>query len=189
MKVYQTIIIALCVFLIIGCREAQPTQSTQPTQPTPKQQPQRPQATSPTEVVTILIEASKDKDVEAIKKLLSTDSLNLLDEKAKERKSTVEETLKRSNGILFLELPEMQNEKIEGDTATLEVKPKQASRWATLPFVREEGIWRVALDKYMENVIKMSESPANTQFKPNASSSNQAGKPGESDDKTGKSNK
>ncbi len=51
-------------------------------------------------------------------------------------------------------LPETRNEKITGDTATLEVKNDKTGKWDTLPFVKENGEWKIALDKFLENMLK-----------------------------------
>jgi hypothetical protein len=87
-------------------------------------QPQ-PQTKSPTEVLKTLNEASKSKDVAAIKNSVSKGTLNLIDESAKAQNTTVDELLKKENGAPFKDLPEMRNEKIEGDTATIELKIRQ----------------------------------------------------------------
>ena len=49
---------------------------------------------------------------------------------------------------------EMRNEKITGETATLEVKNQTTGAWDTIPFVREEGKWKIAFDKLIEEMMK-----------------------------------
>jgi hypothetical protein len=45
---------------------------------------------------------------------------------------------------------EERNVKITGDTATMEVRGSKGGTddWSTLPFVKEDGEWKVALDTY-----------------------------------------
>jgi hypothetical protein len=42
---------------------------------------------------------------------------------------TVDEVLVKDNETIFIELPEMRNEKIEGDTATIELKNTTTDSW------------------------------------------------------------
>jgi PBP1b-binding outer membrane lipoprotein LpoB len=113
MKIYQTITVMLCAFFVFGCSQMQP----------------QPQTKSPTEVLKTLNEASKSKDVAAIKNSVSKGTLNLIDESAKAQNTTVDELLKKENGAPFKDLPEMRNEKIEGDTATIELKNTTTDSW------------------------------------------------------------
>ncbi len=85
MKIYQTITVMLCAFFVFGCSQMQP----------------QPQTKSPTEVLKTLNEASKSKDVAAIKNSVSKGTLNLLDESAKAQNTTVDELLKKENGAPF----------------------------------------------------------------------------------------
>ncbi len=52
------------------------------------------------------------------------------------------------------EKPDIRNEKISGDTATVEVKNQVLGNYEEMPFVKEDGIWKVALDKFMEDMMK-----------------------------------
>ncbi len=116
---------------------------------------------SPTETMKALNDASKTKDVETIKKLVSKGTLDLLNKAAKDQNTTVDELLKKDDGSPFQELPETRNEKITGDAATIEVKNNATNDWETLPFVKEDGIWKIALDKFMENVMKRTNEEMN----------------------------
>ncbi len=113
MKIYQTIITALCALFIFGCSQVQ----------------QQPQTKSPIEILKTLNEASKTKDVEAVKKSISKGTLNLIEQSAKAQNLTVDEVLVKDNETIFIELPEMRNEKIEGDTATIELKNTTTDSW------------------------------------------------------------
>lgn len=129
-----------------------------------------PQGRTPTETLKALNEASKKKDPAAIKKLLSKGTLVLLDNAAKSANTTSDELLKKEDGAPFQELPEIRGEKIEGDTATVTVKNDVTSEDENIPLVKEDGEWKVALDKYLDelkqrfteemNKMKEAETPA-----------------------------
>jgi hypothetical protein len=104
---------------------------------------------SPTATFTAYYEASKNKDVNAVKKTFSKSTLELFEKQAKEHNKTVEEMFKTGmeQKPVTGNLPEMRNEKINGDNATLEIKDETSGRWDSLPFVKEDGQWKIALDK------------------------------------------
>ena len=144
---------------------------------------------TPTETLKALNEASKKKDPAEIKKLLSKGTLVLLDNAAKSANTSSDELLKKEDGAPFQELPEIRGEKIEGDTATVTVKNDVTSEDENIPLVREDGEWKVALDKYLDdlkqrfteemNKVKEAETPvANSNSKsvevPKDSKSNSA---------------
>lgn len=131
MKIYQAIIVALGAILFIGCGSAAPP------------------IASPTDTLKNFIEASKKKDIEAIKKTLSKGSLELAEKSAKMQNTTVDELFKRDNMAMLNEIPEIRNEKIEGETASVEVKDF-TDGYDTIPFVREDGAWKIAFDKYQQ---------------------------------------
>ncbi len=106
---------------------------------------------SPTETLKAFKEASTTKDIETTKKLISKNTLALVEKSAKDQNITVDELLKKDDGVPFQELPETRNEKINGDAATVEIKDTAVNDWATLPFVKEDGIWKIALDKFVED--------------------------------------
>jgi uncharacterized lipoprotein len=176
MKVYQTIIVALCAIFVIGCSSMS-------------------QAKGPTDVMKTLYEASKTKDVEAVKKSISKGTLALFEESAKAQNTTVDELLRKDEGAPFKELPEMRNEKIEGDTATIELKSMTTNNWETVPFVKEDRIWKLALDKFLNDMKKkMTESmkmpaPVEEDSESNASQSDGNKKPKEAANKPAKSKK
>lgn len=109
-------------------------------------------AQSPTDAMKALNEASKTNDVEAIKGLVSKGTIALLEESAKEKQTTVDELLQRDDSMPFEDIPEMRNEKITGDKATLEIKNKLSGQFSTIPFVKEDGSWRIAFDVYLKEV-------------------------------------
>ncbi len=157
MQFYKFIIIALCVFLIVGCNSAN-----------------NPASRTPTETLKALGEAGKKKDTVTIKKMLSKGSLELLEKSAKSQNQTPDGLLTRENGAPFQNITEYGAEKITGETATVEVKTELINQFETIPMVREDGEWKAALDKYAEDIMKRMteqmkplEQNSNTNVKPN----------------------
>jgi Skp family chaperone for outer membrane proteins len=110
---------------------------------------------TPTATFKAFFEATKKKDAAGMKKALSKGTLDMFDKLAKEQNKTTDDMLKQLNmEDKDQKLPETRNEKIDGDTATLEVKNEKTSKWDTLPFVKENGEWKVALDKFLEDMMK-----------------------------------
>lgn len=179
MKIYSIAFI-ISVFILTACSSPQTanvavnlTNSANTTANTVAQnQPQtmQPSATSPMETIKVLNEAAKTKNTEAIKRVVSKGTLALMEKTAQEQKTTVDELLKKDDGAPFEELPEMRNEKITGETATVEVKNNESGEWTALPFVKEDGVWKVAIDKYVERLQKkmtedMKQPPPKTEKK------------------------
>ena len=115
---------------------------------------QKPSTVSPTETMKAMNEAAKAKNPAALKLVISKGTLALIEKNAQEQGTTVEELLSRDEDAPFQETPEMRNEKITGNRATVELKNTRSGEWSTLPFVKEDGVWKVAMDEYLENVRK-----------------------------------
>lgn len=135
MKIYKAVFFTLLALFFVGCSFANKTDS-------------------PTETLKKFVEASQKKEVEAMKETLSGRTLQMIQESAAKQNTTVEELLRKDDANALREMPEMRNEVIEGDTATVEVKNKATGDWDKIPFVREEGKWKLALDKYMQDVMR-----------------------------------
>ena len=50
-------------------------------------------------------------------------------------------------------LPPSRNEKITGDVAILEIKNEKTGQWDPLPFVKEDGNWKLAVDTYFKGTM------------------------------------
>lgn len=139
----------VCAFFLFGCNSTVTEQKK-----------------TPTETLRALSEASKKKDTEAIKSLLSKGTLDLLEQSARRQEKSVDELLKQENGAPFQELPEIKNEQVTGETASVEVKNNVTGEFDKIPFVKENGVWKLALDVFMQDEIKrLTEEmniPANT---------------------------
>jgi Protein of unknown function (DUF2950). len=129
---------------------------------------------SPSATFKAFAEAAQKKDVEAMKKALSRGTLKMMETEAKMENVALDEMLKREDfARAYDETPETRSERVAGDTATLEVKNKISGEWETIPFVREDGEWKLALDKYLEDVLKKlaagPEKPASAENDTNSS--------------------
>jgi flagellar hook-associated protein FlgK len=110
---------------------------------------------TPTATFKAFYEASKKKDAAGMKKSLSKGTLDMFDKLAKEQNKSTDDMLKEVDKDDKSEkMPETRNEKINGDTATLEVKNDKTGKWDPLPFVKEDGEWKIALDKFLEDMLK-----------------------------------
>ncbi|HEX8636431.1 MAG TPA: hypothetical protein VF692_00100, partial [Pyrinomonadaceae bacterium] len=58
---------------------------------------------------------------------------------------------------------EYRNEKIEGDRATLEVK-NAYSMWEKVPFVREEGVWKIDKQGFADQIMQEVEQKNNQKW-------------------------
>lgn len=170
MKIYKTIILALCAFFLFACAQSQPEQPKTPT---------------PTDTLKTFIEATKNKDIETVKRTLSKGTMAIIEDSAKKQNTTVDELLRKDNGMPVKELPEMRDEKIEGETASVEVKNVVTGDFDRVPFVKEEGVWKIALDVFMQDLMRKMQD----QMKNLPAESNAASNSAKSGDKNGKSPK
>ena len=78
--------------------------------------------------------------------------MQLIEKSAQNQNKTVEQLLTEEDGAPFKELPEMRNEKISGDTATVEAQNLMTKEFDPIPLVRENGEWKVALDVLVQEM-------------------------------------
>jgi hypothetical protein len=88
-------------------------------------------------------QAAKNKDFAALRQLLSAEYLKEL-EKAPVSMERIMEGLTED---VPATLPEMRNETIAGDTATLEMRNHRTEQWESIALVKEKGVWKLALPK------------------------------------------
>jgi hypothetical protein len=100
---------------------------------------------SPTATFKAFFEAAKNNDIESMKKRVSEDykrSFATADREMKQPEDEMFRITARSYAGLGA-MPEVRNEKIEGDKASLEFKVEMTGEWKTLKFVSESGKWKV----------------------------------------------
>lgn len=94
---------------------------------------------SPTDAIKTIIDGVKSKDSDLIRSALSKATLERFDAMSKEENKSFYEVFVAEDFEEMSKLPEMRNEKIEGDKATLELQNDKTGEWDPLPFVKENG--------------------------------------------------
>jgi hypothetical protein len=142
MKFY--LLFLLASVLLIGCKSNQPMPNT------------------PGDALKQYVAASQKGDIETMRHLLSKGSLELIEKSAKAQGTTTDEILRKESSVKIQNAPEVKNEKIEGDTATVEIKNETNGAFdMKMPFVREDGAWKIARDKYIEELMKKATEDIN----------------------------
>jgi hypothetical protein len=95
---------------------------------------------TPTDSFKAFYDAAKKKDAASIKRTISKRLLAELDAQAKNENKTLDDYLASVN--LPATMPEARNEKIEGETATVEFKFR-SDGWRPIKFIREGGEWKL----------------------------------------------
>jgi len=116
-----------------------------------------PKPSTPLETLKSYTLAIKRKDTTTMKLLLSDTSLKMAEQQARAQNTTVDEVVK--NETLFTESQnrlEYRNERTDGERATIEVKDSFNS-WNTVPFVLEEGIWRIDKQAMANQMLEQDE--------------------------------
>jgi hypothetical protein len=99
-----------------------------------------------------------------MKLMLSDATLKMHEQEAKAQNSNLDEIIKRQT--LFGENQtevKYRNEKIEGDRATLEIM-NAYSMWQKVPFVRENGVWKIDNQGFAEQMIQEVEQRNKEKF-------------------------
>ncbi len=103
-------------------------------------------AGTPTDAYKAAYTARKNKDIEGLKKLMSKDVLEFLTMVAEvddKKKSTLDDQLKELCEKPQATTAEARNEKIDGDTATIEYLDEKGG-WKPMEFIKEDGVWKMA---------------------------------------------
>lgn len=94
-----------------------------------------------------LYAAVKAKNTDDIKAVVSKKSLDLAKFQASQQKKPIEQVLE--NGFTATtfapSLPQIRDERIDRDMGAVEVYNIKESKWEDLPFVREDGAWKLAV--------------------------------------------
>lgn len=102
---------------------------------------------SPTAAYVRLFEAVKSKDVERIKLSMTKKSQDLAAMAAARNNTTVEKVFENGfTATTFSEtLPMIRDERIKDDMGAIEVWNSKESKWEDLPFIYEDGAWKLAI--------------------------------------------
>jgi len=100
---------------------------------------------TPTDAYKKLYAAVKGKDVEAIKLQLTKKTIEF-GKMAGEKNKNPDIYINGFTATTFAEsLPTMRDERVNGDMGALEVWNSRDSRWEDLPFIKEDGGWKLAV--------------------------------------------
>jgi hypothetical protein len=112
-------------------------------------------AQSPTEAYKMLYAAVKAKDTNAIKQFMSKSSMGLAQVNAERQKISIEKSLE--NGLvaptLSDTLTEIRDERVKGNIGAIEVFNQKDNRWEELPFILEDGGWKLAVGDIFANTF------------------------------------
>jgi len=116
-------------------------------------------AATPLETFKTYVKATKAKDITTMKLLLSNATMKMHEQEAKAQGVSVDDIVKRETLLAEGQTQiEYKDEKINGDKATLLVKSSNGA-WETVPFVREDGVWKIDKQGYADQMIQeMDES-------------------------------
>ena len=136
MKIKRTIFLTLITALALaGCKSTPP----------------------PTATFNAYFEAQKKKDIPGMKQALSKTSLAMMEASAKQQQLTLDKMIANqleNPSAKVDKMPEVRNEKVTGDNATIEVRNEDANRWDTMYFVKEDSVWKIALDRTIEEMLR-----------------------------------
>ena len=111
---------------------------------------------TPTEAYKRLYAAVKSKDTEAIKKQLTKKTIELGVMSAKRFGKTTEQAYE--NGFTettFSDtLPAIRDERVKDNMGSVEVWNSKSSRWEDLPFINEDGQWKLAIGELFAGSFK-----------------------------------
>lgn len=100
-------------------------------------------ASTPTEAFKLFYEATKSKDIATLKSLIAKENLASIEADAKSRNKSLDDYLSEASSGTPSTMPQLGEEKIEGDTAKLQFKREGSANWRTATFVKEDGGWKI----------------------------------------------
>jgi hypothetical protein len=129
---------------------------------------------SPTEAYKRLYAAVKNKNTDEIKSQMSSRTLTFADSVAAQQNKPIDKVFE--NGFTATtfspNLPEIRDERVNGEMGAVEVYNSRDSRWEDLPFVLENGKWKLAIGEMFANTYK---SPGKGRAQKEAEAANSAG--------------
>ena len=126
---------------------------------------------SPTGAYKRLYAAVKAKDIEGIKAVMSKKSIEFAKMAGGQQNKPLEQVLE--NGFTATtfsnSLPQIRDERVNGDMGAVEVHNDKDNKWEDLPFVREDGAWKLAIGEMFAGTWK---SPGKSQAEKEREASN-----------------
>ncbi len=111
---------------------------------------------TPTEAYKNLYAAVKSKDTEAIKRNLTKKTLEFGAMAAGRSGTTIERVYENgfTESTFAPTLPTIRDERINGNMGAIEVWSAQKSTWEDLPFILEDGVWKLAVGELFSGAFK-----------------------------------
>jgi hypothetical protein len=104
-------------------------------------------AQTPTDAYKMLFAAVKSKNTEEIKKMLSANTQMLAEFQASRSNQPLEKVY--ANGFtettFSANLPQIRDERVNENFGAVEVWNEKSRRWEDLPFIKEDGAWKLAV--------------------------------------------
>lgn len=111
---------------------------------------------SPTEAYKRLYAAVKSKNINAIKSEMSKQSIALAESVSAIQNKPIEKVYE--NGLTattFAEtIPEIRDERVNGNMGSVEVYNSKETKWEDLPFILEDGKWKLAIGDNFKGTYK-----------------------------------
>lgn len=113
-------------------------------------------ADTPTEAYKRLYAAVKSKDTESIKKQLTKKTVEFGAMSAQRYNNPLEKAYENAfTGTTFSDsLPPIRDERIKDDMGAIEVWNSKESKWEDLPFIKEDGSWKLAVGELFAGSFK-----------------------------------
>lgn len=124
---------------------ASPAASAQPSPEATDPEAETAAINSPTAAITTFVEGIRNKNEKTVRSVLSDATLKKFDGMAKEQNKSFWDLVVGEDFEEMSKMPELRNEKINGDDAILEIRNKQTGDWDPIPFVKQGGNWKIAL--------------------------------------------
>lgn len=144
-KIISFFLLLVSALAAVACQTQQAGNGNAQQQPPPSKPTVK--AESPTEAYRMLYAAVKAKDSETIKGLMSKGSLGLAGMSAGQQKKPLEQILE--NGLvaptLAPSITEIREERVKDNFGRIEVYNEKEQRWEDLPFILEDGSWKLAV--------------------------------------------
>lgn len=111
---------------------------------------------TPTAAYQRLYSAVKSKNTDAIKREMTKKTLDFAQSVAARQNSPIEKVFENGfTATTFADsLPEIRDERVNGDMGAVEVYNSKDRRWEDLPFVKEDGFWKLAIGDLFANTYK-----------------------------------
>jgi hypothetical protein len=131
-------------------------------------------ASSPTEAYRMVYTAVKAKDTEKIKMMMSKSTVSFAEGVANQQNKPVAEVYMNGfTATTFSEsMPDIRDERVKGDFGKVEVFNKKDNKWEDLPFINEDGGWKLAVGDLFAGTFQ---NPGKSQAQTELENSNTSG--------------